>query len=220
MSSNSLVLTAINGEPRVHDLALAERLGFDRPRDIRKIIKRNEDKLLKFGGCATVARVVEGNETAEFYLNQKQAIFICMKSETERAFDVQIEIVHVFDAYLNGELNADAVPPLPPIREPITPAHYLQLQELVRHISAHCHQHGKAQGAAWGRLRKDYDADSVLRLPVESFDSARALLADILIQARVYFKDRMRRDDIFINEVIRRGARLQLVLPMLPAARD
>ena len=105
MISNTLTLTPINGEPRVHDLHLAERLGFDRPRDIRKIIKRNEVKLLNFGGCATVARVVEGNETTEFYLNQRQAIFICMKSETERAFDVQVEIVRVFDAYLNGDLK-------------------------------------------------------------------------------------------------------------------
>lgn len=56
-----------------------------------------------------MGRLVEGNQTAEFYLNQRQAIFICMKSETERAFDVQVEIVRVFDAYLNGELKP-AVP--------------------------------------------------------------------------------------------------------------
>lgn len=109
MTSSTLTLTPINGEPRVHDLHLAERLGFDRPRKIRDIIKRNHDKLLNFGGCPTVVRLVEGNQTAEFYLNQRQAIFICMKSETERAFDVQVEIVRVFDAYLNGELKP-AVP--------------------------------------------------------------------------------------------------------------
>ena len=103
--STSLVLTPINGEPRIHDLHLAEQLGFDRPRKIRDIIKRNHDKLLKFGGCPTVGRVIAGNETTEFYLNQRQAIFICMKSETERAFDVQVEIVRVFDAYLNGDLK-------------------------------------------------------------------------------------------------------------------
>ena len=105
MTSNTLTLTPINGEPRVHDLHLAERLGFDRPRKIRDIIKRNHDKLLNFGGCPTVVRLVEGNQTAEFYLNQRQAIFICMKSETERAFDVQVEIVRVFDAYLNGDIK-------------------------------------------------------------------------------------------------------------------
>lgn len=221
MSSNPLVLTPIEGGPRIHDLALAERLEFSQALDIRKLIKRNEAKLLSFGILATVAKIHEGagRPTAEYFLNQKQAIFICMKSETERAFDVQIEIVHVFDAYLNGELNAHAAPPLP-IHEPISPAHYLQLQELVRNIGAHCHAHGKAQGAVWARLRHDYDADSVLRLPVESFESARVLLTDLAAQSRAFFKDQMRREDIFINEVIRRGSRLQLVLPMLPAVRN
>lgn len=103
-----MTLTTLNGEPRVYDLDLAEKLGFDRPRDIRKLIKRNEAKLETFGGCATVARVIEGNPTAEFYLNQKQAVFVCMKSETDRAFDVQVEIVRVFDAYLNGDLGTPA----------------------------------------------------------------------------------------------------------------
>lgn len=116
MSSNSLVLTPIEGEPRIHDLALAERLGFDQSRDIRKLIKRNEPKLLKFGICATVARIHEGagRPTDEYYLNQKQAIFICMKSETEKAFDVQIEIVRVFDAYLSGDFHLS--PPNPAFR--------------------------------------------------------------------------------------------------------
>ena len=108
MTSNTLTLTPINGEPRVHDLHLAERLGFSQILDVRKIIKRNEAKLLNFGVLATVAKTSSdqgGRPTAEFYLNQKQAIFICMKSETDRAFDVQVEIVRVFDAYLNGELK-------------------------------------------------------------------------------------------------------------------
>jgi len=106
MTSNALTLTPINGEPRIHDLQLAERLGFDEPRAIRKLIKRNETKLLSFGTRSTVSRVtITGQPSEEFYLNQRQAIFICMKSETERAFDVQVEIVRVFDAYLTGDLK-------------------------------------------------------------------------------------------------------------------
>lgn len=107
MSSNALVLTPINGEPRVKDLHLASRLEFSDPYMIRKLIKRNEYKLLKFGIVSTVETIHQGagRPTSEFYLNQKQAIFICMKSETEKAFDVQVEIVHAFDAYLNGELK-------------------------------------------------------------------------------------------------------------------
>jgi hypothetical protein len=113
MSSNTLVLTPINGEPRILDLDLADKLGFERPRKIRDMIKRNEAKLLKFGGCPTVGRVVEGNETTEYYLNKKQSIFICMKSETEKAFEVQEDIIHVYDAYLTGTVSAA----LPMVRE-------------------------------------------------------------------------------------------------------
>jgi len=109
MSSSTFPLTVLDGEPRVHDLALAERLEFSQAIDIRKLIRRNEDKLLKFGVLATVAKTSSdqgGRPSSEFYLNQKQSIFICMKSETDKAFDVQAEIVRVFDAYLNGDLSA------------------------------------------------------------------------------------------------------------------
>lgn len=91
-----------DGEMRIRDLELAERLEFARPRAIRQIIKRNEAKLLNLGPCHTVKRVVEGNETLEYWLNQKQAIFICMKSETDKAFDVQADIVRVYDQVVNG----------------------------------------------------------------------------------------------------------------------
>lgn len=114
MTSNTLSLTPINGEPRVKDLTLADKLGFSDQYMIRKLIKRNEVKLLSFGILSTVETIHKGagRPTAEFYLNQKQAIFICMKSETDRAFDVQAEIVRVFDAYLNGTLAAPEPSPV------------------------------------------------------------------------------------------------------------
>lgn len=104
---NALALTPVDGEPCIFDLTLAERLGFDRPRDIRKLVKRNLPKLQRFGVCATVAQTSGkhgGRPSVAYYLNQKQSIWVCMKSETERAFDVQAEIVRVFDAYLRGDL--------------------------------------------------------------------------------------------------------------------
>lgn len=55
--SNALVLTPLNGEPRIHDLLLAEQLGFEEPRSIRKLIKRNEEKLIKFGPRVAMSRV-------------------------------------------------------------------------------------------------------------------------------------------------------------------
>lgn len=102
----NISLKMIEGELRIHDLLLAKNLGFEQPRDIRKLIKRHESNLLSFGVCATVERTPDkkgGRPATEFYLNQKQAIFICMKSETEKAFDVQIEIVRAFDQHLRNQ---------------------------------------------------------------------------------------------------------------------
>ena len=113
MASCTLSLTPVNGELRIYDLHIAERLGFSQAFDIRKIIKRYEAKLLNFGVLATVAKTsgaLGGRPTNEYYLNQKQAIFVCMKSETDKAADVQVEIVHVFDAYLNGALQIQPQP--------------------------------------------------------------------------------------------------------------
>jgi hypothetical protein len=108
MQKQSFPLTVISGEPRVYDITLGERLGFDRPINIRNMIKRNMDKLQTFGPLSIVERVINGGNAREFYLNQKQSIFICMKSETDKAFDVQADIVRVFDAYLNGDLKTPA----------------------------------------------------------------------------------------------------------------
>jgi hypothetical protein len=43
-------------EPRFHDLRVAERLGFTRPRNIRKLIERN---LPDLGGYGEVCSMVE-----------------------------------------------------------------------------------------------------------------------------------------------------------------
>jgi hypothetical protein len=114
--TSSLSLTPINGEMRIHDLLLAERLGFSRPTDIRKIIKRYEKKLKQINILATMAQIHEGagRPTTEFYLDQKQAMFICMKSETDTAFDVQVDILNVYNAYVNGDLKPRSPQPVDP----------------------------------------------------------------------------------------------------------
>lgn len=98
-------LTVIQDEPRILDLELARALEFERPLDIRKLIKRNIKKLKQINVLATVAQTTGeegGRPTEVYYLDQKQAIFICMKSETARAFDIQIEIIKVYYDFING----------------------------------------------------------------------------------------------------------------------
>jgi predicted DNA-binding transcriptional regulator AlpA len=106
VNSTPLPIAPIEGEPRIRDIDLATRLGFDRPRDIRKLIERHGDALDALGPRATVARVINGGKANEYYLNRKQAVFITAKSETAEATDITIEIIERFDAYERGAAKA------------------------------------------------------------------------------------------------------------------
>jgi len=97
--------TTINGEPRIHDLRLAEALGFSQVRDIRKLIERHREALERLGEvCATVAQTSRkgGRPATEFWLTKKQAIYITTKAETDRATDITIAVVELFDQITGG----------------------------------------------------------------------------------------------------------------------
>jgi anti-repressor protein len=53
LQESGLEFRSDEGEPRIRDLDLAERLGYERRRDIRKIIERFVNEI---GICATVAQ--------------------------------------------------------------------------------------------------------------------------------------------------------------------
>ena len=111
MLIDGVKLTEVAGEPRVRDVDLAVRLGFERPRDVRKLIERNMDILADFGTCATVARVIRGNPTAEYWLNRQQAIWLCTASGTPTGRKFAVNVVKVFDAFVRGELVAATYKP-------------------------------------------------------------------------------------------------------------
>ncbi|AWJ82708.1 hypothetical protein TSH58p_03750 [Azospirillum sp. TSH58] len=98
-----------DGEPRVSDVILAERLGFGQPRDIRKLIERNRAELETYGEiCATVAQNTDpmgrGRPGKAYYLNEGQALVICALSRTPQAALVRRQIIEVFLAYRRGVL--------------------------------------------------------------------------------------------------------------------
>lgn len=109
-------LRELEGDARIQDLRLAEILGYGKSYDIRKLIKRNEAKLLKYGVLSTVATTSSsqgGAPTAEYWLNQGQAIRIVTLSETERADDATKQVIDVYIAYRKGlspvEENPDLI---------------------------------------------------------------------------------------------------------------
>lgn len=96
------------GEVRVLDLTLAERLGYERPRKVRDLIKRHRAELEAMGnllhrGAKSKGR---GRPTTAFYLTQAQALFILAKSETARANIELAYVVEVFTQFQQGNLVA------------------------------------------------------------------------------------------------------------------
>lgn len=115
MSQELAIRLFDDGEPRVLDLELAERLGFERPRNIRQLIERNLEELERYGRCCTVQRRPEegGHEVTEYWPNEQQALLVCIMSKTPRAADVRQEIIQVFTAYRHGRI----IPNVPTLAE-------------------------------------------------------------------------------------------------------
>lgn len=99
-----------DGEPMVHDLELAERLGFERPRNIRLLIQRlREDGILSDSEvCSTVKQTsrVGGRPATEFYLTELGAILVASRSETPTARALTRSIAQLFLAWRRGQLEA------------------------------------------------------------------------------------------------------------------
>lgn len=96
-------------EPRICVRRLGERLGFERPRKIRDLVERNLDELKTYGPTPHRGAMVEigsgaVREVQEYWLNEEQAILICMFARTSEAAAVRREIIQVFMAWRRGSL--------------------------------------------------------------------------------------------------------------------
>jgi len=93
-----------DNEPRIRDLDLAERLGYDRPRKIRELIKRMIDsrEITGIHERPTAGRtsMPRGGEkevaTVEYWLDEDQALLTCMRSDAPRAAEVRRVMIQVF----------------------------------------------------------------------------------------------------------------------------
>lgn len=113
-------LKVLDAEPRVQDLRLADALQFEKPLNIRQLIKRNADELAKHGEVfCTVQKTSPsgGRPGEEFWLNEPQSVLICMFSRTDKAAEVRAEIISVFMAWRRGHLPGHA--PLAPFDIPV-----------------------------------------------------------------------------------------------------
>jgi hypothetical protein len=106
------------GEGCVPDLRIGEALGFDRPRAVRQLIERNREELLTYGQLVqreARAEVGKGATRAvsEFWLNEAQALLICMFARTATAAEVRRQVVTVFLAWRSGSLPPSPAPARP-----------------------------------------------------------------------------------------------------------
>lgn len=103
-------------EPRVRDLDLADRLGYDRPRKVRELI----DRMIGIGeisdvhvrptvGRTSMPRGGERETTVnEFWLTEEQALLVSVSSQTPRAMEVRKALVKLFVAFRKGQLGPSA----------------------------------------------------------------------------------------------------------------
>lgn len=104
-------LRPVDGEPRVHDLRLAAELGFTRPSSVRVLIRRNAAELAAHGLVHQIAAPIRSGKgrvqiANEYWLNEPQALLVCMFARTERAAEVRRQVIGVFMAWRRGELQA------------------------------------------------------------------------------------------------------------------
>ena len=118
-----------DGIPRIFDIALAEALGFENSYNIRKLVRHHKSALERFGEVFSAVEKTSkrgGRPGKSFYLNERQAVFLCTKSETEKATDIAIEVVEAFVSLRYGTQAPAALPP-----QTLTPESQLQLRKAV-----------------------------------------------------------------------------------------
>lgn len=101
-------------EPRIRDLDLAEKLGYDRPRKIRDLITRlvKAGKLNDVSMRPAVERIaktgavggIEEREVNEYWLTEAQALKVSARSETDVADALLDQMIAVFTAFTRGLL--------------------------------------------------------------------------------------------------------------------
>ena len=96
-------LQVIESEPRIKDVVLGVALGFSRAVKIKDIIERNKDELQSFGAFPQIGETMKcgcvTRQVKTYYLNEPQALLLCMFSRTARAAQVRKELIEVYMAY-------------------------------------------------------------------------------------------------------------------------
>jgi hypothetical protein len=97
----------IDAEARIFDRDLGQRLKYKQATAIRQLISANEEELLRYGPLTTRHGKSRGQEFTAYYLNEPQALLICMKSDAPVAADIRQEVIEVYMAFRTAKLSAE-----------------------------------------------------------------------------------------------------------------
>lgn len=107
VSIQGYTLHTHNGEPMVADLELGERLGYERPRDIRRVIKSliesGQIKPEEVRAAERKPSAAGGRPSIGYLLNEKGTLKVIVKSDTTKSIEITDEIIDVFIAARNGK---------------------------------------------------------------------------------------------------------------------
>jgi hypothetical protein len=95
-------------EPLVSDEVLAQRLGFDRPRKIKDMIRRHiaDGNINPFAVRTTVGQTSGGRPGTLYCLDEADALFIVTRSETTKAVALTKEMIRVYMLARRGLMPA------------------------------------------------------------------------------------------------------------------
>lgn len=108
MSLSRNDLSVIEGDARVSCRRLSEALGFAKIGNLHHLIKQHREELEDFGGLFLNVQKKSsgrGRPTLSYYLNEHQAVAICLWAQTAKAREARRQIIDVFVAWRHGELG-------------------------------------------------------------------------------------------------------------------
>lgn len=172
-------VTLDGDEPRILDEELGRRLGFSRPRDIRKLIERLiSDGILNDSDIrATVARVetgVSSRPVTRYELTETGALLVISRSDTAIAHTITRQVVQVFVAARRGQRpESQQVPVLS--TSPVVGDSHLRAE-----FGAWCAMAARNLGFGvhriHGAVRRQFRVSGIYQVPVVLYPMARDLV--------------------------------------------
>lgn len=171
-------------EPTVRDEELGTRLGFGRPRDIRKLIERlTSDGILNDSDVrATVSRTTErgGRPGMQYRLTEIGTLLVIGRSDTKIAHAITRQVVQVFIAVRRGQLPAPqqvAVLSSAPLVGSSRP----HRAELAAWCQMAARNNGVSVHRIHGELRRLLRVPGVYMVPLVLYPQARELVESLAL---------------------------------------